>query len=135
VDAPPTQYRVIERGGRLIVLDARTNLPPKQAVDLHPGRTEDRTPERVSARELFRGNAATKRRAERTGRSSTAMQKPVTQGGNAGPSTKKVLKIPAVVIGLISAAIIIGGFIGMAIAAGAILYAGYVALNSTKTST
>lgn len=130
MDAPPTQYRVIERGGRLIVLDARTNLPPKQAVDLHPGRQPGRTPERVSARKLFQENAASKRRAERSGRSSTAMRKPVIQSGGA-EQAKKIIKIPVVVFGLIVAAIVIGGFIGLAIAAAAILYAGYAALKTS----
>ena len=36
MDAPPTQYRVIEKDRKLIVLDAATNLPPKQACDIHP---------------------------------------------------------------------------------------------------
>lgn len=130
MDAPPTQYRVIERGGKLIVLDARTNLPPKQAVDLHPGRQSDRMPERVSARDLFQETAASKRKAERSGRSSTAMRKPVIQSEGA-EQAKKVIKIPAVVFGLIVAAVLIGGFIGLAIAAAAILYAGYAALKTT----
>lgn len=130
MDAPPTQYRVIERDGKLIVLDARTNLPPKQAADLHPGRAGDRVPERVSAHELLQDNASTKRQAERTGRSSTAMQKPVTPARNPA-AAKKVVKIPAMVFGLIVAAIVIGGFTGLALAAAAILYAGYTALKTT----
>ncbi|WP_299321453.1 hypothetical protein [Parasphingopyxis sp.] len=36
MDAPPTQYKVIERGRKLIVLDTATNLPPKQACDMNP---------------------------------------------------------------------------------------------------
>jgi hypothetical protein len=41
---------VIERGRKLIVLDARTNLPPKQAADLNPVSGDRRLaePEHVS---------------------------------------------------------------------------------------
>lgn len=59
MDAPPTQYRVIERNGKLIVLDARTNLPPKKAADFHPGRAMERMPERVSAQPFMEESTAT----------------------------------------------------------------------------
>lgn len=129
MDAPPTQYRVIEKGGKLIVLDARTNLPPKQAADLHRGRETDRLAERVSARELFQGNAASKRKAERTGRNSSAMQAPVVQAKDRQPA-KKAGKLPGVFILLIALAVFAGGLIGLAIAAAAVIYVGYSALKT-----
>jgi hypothetical protein len=130
LDAPPTQYRVIERGGKLIVLDARTNLPPKQAADLHPSRQFDEAPERVSADSLLQQRTSGKRKAERSGRESTAMHAPVTQSEIAPLTTKKV-KIPIFVVGLIVAAILVGGLFGLILAAAAIIYVGYVALKIT----
>lgn len=44
MDAPRTQYRVIERDGRLIVLETGTNLRPKQARELTPVRTPPPSP-------------------------------------------------------------------------------------------
>lgn len=116
------------------MLDARTNLPPKQAADLHPGRAADRKTERVSARELFQGDSAAKREGERTHRSSTAMQSPPKRSSKPqalSQTSKKPLTIPGLFFVLIAIAIFSGGMIGLAIAAAAIIYAGYSALKST----
>ena len=123
MDAPQTQYRVIEQGGRLIVLDARTNLPPKQAADLHPGRESHASQTRVSAKDLMQKQRSAKRRSERSGRTGPMMRSP----GAAGTSTRGGAHVIGTLIfatAFIVAAVIIGGAVGFAIAGVGLLIAG-----------
>ena len=119
MDAPQTQYRVIERDGRLIVLEARTNLPPKQAVDLHPGRKSQATQARVSAKDLMQQQRSAKRRSERSGRSGVMMRSPGAVPGRAIDGAQGGAHIIGIMIfatSFIVVAIIYGGPVGFAIA-------------------
>ncbi|MEM8695655.1 MAG: hypothetical protein AAGE05_06495 [Pseudomonadota bacterium] len=131
MDAPPTQYRVIERGRKLIVLDSQTNLPPKQACEIHPTghygdapetsgtshvetatEPEDRPPKRDRPRDTFEdfGNAAFLKRLE---------------GDGLNPAS---IGIGAFGFAMVLA-IMIGGFTGFLMAAAAIIIAGNIAIK------
>lgn len=127
MDAPQTQYRVIERGGRLIVLDARTNLPPKQAVDLHPGSVSHAEQTRVSVKDMMQQQRSAKRQSERSGRSGVMMRQPGAAGRTANGSTQggaRVFGTLIFVTSFIVVAVIIGGAVGFAIAGVGLLIAG-----------
>ncbi|MGJ8536788.1 MAG: hypothetical protein ACSHW2_06515 [Parasphingopyxis sp.] len=143
MDAPPTQYRVIERDGKLIVLDARTNLPPKQAADMHPGRAADRLPERVSARELLRDHAADTQTGQRPTVQSTEaadVRDRFEQAINAryppASDGEEGKQISPMQIGMFGFAVFmvlgisIGGFTGFLVGAVAIIIAGNLAMKA-----
>ncbi|RED16920.1 hypothetical protein [Parasphingopyxis lamellibrachiae] len=145
MDAPPTQYRVIERDGKLIVLDARTNLPPKQAADMHPGRATDRLPERISASELLRDHAADteagSQSAEQSGMASHITDR-FEQAVNAryrpasgGEEDKQITPMQVGMFGFavfMVLGISIGGFTGFLVGAVAIIIAGNLAMKARK---
>ncbi|QLC25810.1 hypothetical protein HFP57_12795 [Parasphingopyxis algicola] len=130
MDAPPTQYRVIERGRKLIVLDARTNLPPKQAADLHPASKERRPaePERARQSEPQAGRQPAKREYP-DGFERLADLKFLRRSDRDNEGLHPAsIGIGAFAIAMVFA-LMIGGFTGFLIAAAAIVIAGNVALK------
>jgi hypothetical protein len=47
LEAPPSRYRVIERGGRLVVIDSQSGTTPLRARDLLPAVTDGAAPRYV----------------------------------------------------------------------------------------
>ena len=131
MDAPPTQYRVIERGRKLIVLETRTNRPPKQASDMQPGRQGSRT-----ARPMAPTPAPThsdRPRLQDESRSSADAFEELFDGafkkknGAEGPSAGQI-GFGAVIFGIAVGAMI-GGFTGFLFTAAIIIIAGNVAFR------
>lgn len=128
MDAPPTQYRVIERGRKLIVLDTATNLPPKQACDINPGGHElqsataqgDLQTEILSVRpDLVTDQAV----ADRDQKADPQSEESNTAG------------IIGFALVIIFAAILWGGLAGFVFAVVAMLFAGQMIFNNRRKQT
>lgn len=129
MDAPQSQYRVIERGGRLIVLEASTNQQPKQARDLMPSR--------AGVREAPRDNRLVElleRKGASTGLEGSARQ-PSPPAHSEGKSESasvpqiSIAQIAGIAIFMIAVAIMAGGITGFFIAAIVLTVAGNLSLK------
>lgn len=130
MDAPPTQYRVIERGRQLIVLETLTNLPPKQACDMQPGQRESGAARPVVKSPVPAQTHSDRPRLQDESRSSADAFEELFDGafkknGAEGPSAASI-GFGAVIFG-IAVGTIIGGFTGFLITAAILIIAGNVA--------
>lgn len=131
MDAPPTQYRVIERGRKLIVLETRTNRPPKQASDMQPGRRESRSASATATTPAPAATHSDRPRLQDESRSSADAFEEMFDGafknknGAEGPSAGQI-GFGAVIFGIAVGAMI-GGFTGFLFTAAIIIIAGNVA--------
>lgn len=131
MDAPPTQYKVIERGRKLIVLETATNLPPKQARDMNPSAHATRRIERPAE-----AAAIESAQAEHEEQSEIRMLDDLEtrmDGLLRSASGKEGLNPASIGMGAFGfamiLAIMIGGLTGFLMAAAAIIIAGNIALK------
>jgi hypothetical protein len=142
LDVPPSQYRVIERGGRLIVLESRTNRPPKRASEMMPTHKEMRTAIRVENR----GDKVRERLLEALEEKSAAAPReetpPPSQSGASRPEPPMASPaefaaglptgtIVGITVFMIAIAVAIGGPAGFFLAAVVIIIAGNLMLKSS----
>lgn len=131
MDAPPTQYKVIERGRKLIVLEAATNLPPKQARDMNPSAHKTRRVERPAEAETI-GSAQAEHEEQSEIRTPDDFETRM-DGLLRSASGKEGLNPASIGMGAFGfamiLAIMIGGLTGFLIAAAAIIIAGNIALK------
>ena len=132
MDAPPTQYRVIERGRKLIVLETQTNLPPKQACDMQPGPQE--TASALPVMEALAPTHSDRPRLQDEGNTPADGFEGFFDGRmnskGEGPSAGSI-GIGAVIFG-IAVGVLIGGFTGFLFTAAIIIIAGNVAFRRAK---
>ncbi|MEO1167105.1 MAG: hypothetical protein AAFW97_00180 [Pseudomonadota bacterium] len=133
MDAPPTQYRVIERGRKLIVLDAATNLPPKQACDIRPGGHGRRSIEEEPEPDAGRASEQAARSSARADFEARDGRESTMDGLLSGVAGKEGLNPASIGLGAFGfamiVAIMIGGLTGFLMAAAAIIIAGNIALK------
>ena len=133
MDAPPTQYRVIERGRKLIVLETRTNRPPKQACDMQPGRQGSSAARPAATPPVPAPTHSDRPRLQDESRSSADAFEEMFDGafkkrnGGEGPSAGQI-GFGAVIFGIAVGAMI-GGFTGFLFTAAIIIIAGNVAFR------
>lgn len=141
MDAPPTQYRVIEQGRKLIVLDARTNLPPERAADMQPRVSTGRpAPSSVTGGEA--GRRASEQAPARPpgsengkGGMPNALERLADSRVPPAPARGRAKKITPMQIGAFGFAVFmllgisIGGLTGFLVSAAAIIIAGNLAMQ------